>query len=141
MNNEEHIKGIKRSIDDIIGADTVLKRRKKSEDDIQKEKFEKIIQALESIEVRSMILGNDLNLDFTSYNETFLTVIDDLLLIQFGKEACELIFFYLYERIAPDGGVNELVDEFNNVVTLTSPSELWYLIKKIQENTGKSKKK
>ena len=141
MNNEEHINGIKRSIDDIIGADTVLKRRKKSEDDIQKERFEKIIQTLESIEVRSMILGNDLNLDFTSYNENFLTVIDDLLLMQFGKEVCELIFFYLYERIAPDGGVNELVDEFNNVVTLTSPSELWYLIKKIQENTGKSKKK
>ncbi len=78
MDNKEHADGIKKSIDDIIGVDTFLKRKKKSEDDIQREKFERIIQTLEEIEVRGMILGNDLQLDFTSYDDKFYRVIDSL---------------------------------------------------------------
>ena len=77
-NNEEHVNGIKKSIDNILGTDTSLKRKKKSEDDINRERFEKIIQTLEEVEVRSMILGSDLNLDFTSYDEKFYLVIDSL---------------------------------------------------------------
>lgn len=141
MDNKEHADGIKKSIDNIIGVDTFLKRKKKSEDDVQKEKFEKIIQTLEEIEVRGMILGNDLQLDFTSYDEKFYKVIDGLFSLHFGKEACELIFFYLYERINPDGTYNEVMDENNNVLSLSTPSDLWNVIKLIQEKSGKAKKK
>ena len=74
MDNEKHADGIKKSIDGIIGVDTFLKRKKKNEDDAQRERFEKIIQTLEEVEVRGMILGNDLNLDFTSYDEKFYFV-------------------------------------------------------------------
>ena len=42
-NNEEHVNGVKKCIDDILGTDTFLKRKKKSEDDINRERFEKII--------------------------------------------------------------------------------------------------
>jgi len=139
--NDEHAEGVKKSIEDIIGSDTVLKRKKKSEDDVQRERFEKIIRILEEIEVRSMILENDLELDLTKYDDKFLTVIDGILLMHFGKEICEVIFFYLYERIAPDGSFNELVDANNIPVPLTSPTDLWYLIKKIQEESGKTRKK
>ena len=45
-NNDKHAEEIKKSIDNIIGTDTFLKRKKKSEDDIQKAKFEKIIKTL-----------------------------------------------------------------------------------------------
>ena len=41
--NEQHADGIKKSIDDIIGVDTFLKRKKKTEDDQQRERFIKII--------------------------------------------------------------------------------------------------
>ena len=93
MENNEHVDGVKKSIDDILGTDTSLKRKKKSEDDLQKEKFIKLIQTLEEIEVRSMILGNDLDLDFTKYDEKFYNAIDLLLGISFCKESCELIFY------------------------------------------------
>ena len=114
MDNEKHADGIKKSIDGIIGVDTFLKRKKKNEDDAQRERFEKIIQTLEEIEVRGMILGNDLNLDLTSYDEKFYFVIDSLFNLHFSKEACELIFFYLYERMGPDGSINEIMDEEGN---------------------------
>jgi hypothetical protein len=143
MDNEKHADGIKKSIDNIIGVDTFLKRKKKNEDDAQRERFEKIIQTLEEIEVREMILGNELNLDLTDYDEKFYFVIDSLFSLHFGKEACELIFFYLYERLGPDGSVNEIMDEEGNVIELSSSTDLWYLLKATQEQekSGKAKKK
>jgi hypothetical protein len=139
--NEQHADGIKKSIDEIIGVDTFLKRKKKTEDDQQREKFIKIIQTLEEIEVRGMILGNDLALDFSSYDEKFYSVIDNLFYLHFGKEACELIFFYIYERLNPDGTADEVIDLEGNTIPLNSPEDLWELIKLTQEKVGKAKKK
>jgi hypothetical protein len=139
--DQHHADGIKQSIEDIIGADTSLKRKKKSEEDSQREKFIKIITLLEEADVRSELLGKDLNLDFSLYDEKFYNVIDNLLLMMFGKEACELIFFYIYERINPDGTVNDLVDANNNPVSLSNPIELWELVKLTSEKFGRGKKK
>ena len=140
-NNDKHAEEIRKSIDNIIGTDTFLKRKKKSEDDIQKAKFEKIIKTLEEIEVRGMILGNDLKLDFTSYDDKFYSVIDNLFSLHFGNDACELIFFYLYERLNPDGTTNDVADEDGNIIPLESPSDLWELVKLTQEKGGRQKKK
>ena len=138
---DEHAKGVQQSIESIIGADTVLKRRKKTEDDISRDTFEKIIITLEQANVRSSIIGGDFKLDFTSYDETFYEIIDNLILMQFGKEASEVIFFYVYERINPDGTVNELADQDNNVVALNNPTDLWMLVNHIKNKTNKTKKK
>jgi hypothetical protein len=138
---DEHAKGVQQSIESIIGANTVLKRRKKTEDDINRDTFEKIILTLEQANVRSSIIGGDFKLDFTSYDETFYEIIDNLILMQFGKEASEVIFFYVYERINPDGTVNELADQDNNVVALNNPTDLWMLVNHIKNKTNKPKKK
>jgi hypothetical protein len=141
MDNEQHADGIKKSIDEIIGVDTFLKRKKKSEDSAYRERFIKIIQTLEEIEVRGMILGNDLQLDFTSYDDKFYSIIDNLFCLHFNKEACELIFFYIYERLNPDGTADEVMDMDGNVIPLSSPNDLWELVKLTQEKVGKAKKK
>jgi hypothetical protein len=141
MDKEQHANGIKSSIDDILGASTLLKTKKKSEEDQHKSIFIKTIQTLEEIEIRGMILGNDLQLDFLSYDEKFYTVIDALFSIAFNKEACELIFFYIYERIGPDGSVNEIADMNGTIIPLTSPDDLWELVKQVQDKSGKAKKK
>jgi hypothetical protein len=86
-------------------------------------------------------MGNDLKIDFTTYDEKFYDVIDTLILMQFGKEASEIIFFYLYERVNPDGTTNQLVDTNDNYVVLNSPTDLWELVKVIQNQVGKPKKK
>lgn len=142
-NKDEHVNGIKKSVDDILGTDTFLKRKKKSEDDMNRERFEKIIQTLEEVEVRAMILGNDLKLDFTEYDEKFYFVIDSLFHMHFGKEGAEVIFFYLYDRINPDGTPNGLMNDDGDVIELTSPNDLWHLLKAIQnkEKSGKARKK
>ena len=137
MNN--HANSVRQSVGDIIGSNTFLKLKRKTEDDLQSEQFESIILLLEEIEVRSIILSNDLKIDLASYDEKFYMLIEKLLNIHFGDEANEIIFYYIYDRINPDGSVNELRDEKDNVVLLTSPSDLWDVVKLIQSK-GKRKK-
>ena len=133
---EEHTQGIKTSIENIIGSDTHLKRKKKTENDINKESFEKIIQTMEEVQVRSTLLHAEFKIDFFNYEEKFYEVIDRLFAIQFGKEASEVILFYIYERMNPDGTVNQLLDKDNHPIPLESPNDLWELV-----NYMKNKKK
>jgi hypothetical protein len=138
---EEHTQGIKTSIESIIGSDTVLKRKKKTEDDINKESFEKLIQTIEEVQVRSTLLHAEFKLDFFDYEEKFYEVIDRLFNIHFGREASEIIFFYIYERMNPDGTVNHLADVEGNPIPLESPSDLWALANYLKEKNNKVKKK
>lgn len=139
--NDERTQGIKKSVEDIIGSGTVLKRKKKTEEDLNRESFEKIILLMEEIQTRGVLLQADLGLDYSNYDEKFYEIIDRLFQIHFGREAAEVIFFYAYERINPDGSVNELVDENDQVVTLTNPTDLWYLVNHIKNKTKKVNKK
>jgi hypothetical protein len=136
--DQGHVDGIKKSIEDVIGSNTVLKNKRPSSEDVQREKFEKVILALEAAEVRTAILGTEFKLDLSDYNEYFYTAIDSLMMLYLGKDASELIFFYLYDRVNPDGSINELMGEDGNTILLTSPTDLWFLIKHIQ---GTKKKK
>jgi len=138
---EEHTEGIKTSIESIIGSDTVLKRKKKTEDDINKESFEKIVQTMEEVQIRSTLLHAEFKLDFFNYEEKFYEVIDRLFAMHFGKEASEVIFFYVYERMNPDGTANQLADVDGNPIPLESPSDLWALANYLKEKNNKVKKK
>lgn len=134
---EEHTQGIKSSIEDIIGTDTVLKRRKKTEQDYSRELFEKIILGIEEVQVREAILHNDLKLDFYNYNEKFYEIIDKLFTLHFGKETTEIIFFYIYERVNADGSINPLFDQNNNLIPLNNINDLWVLVNNIKEKKKK----
>lgn len=137
MENKGHADGIKKSIEEIIGAGTIIRNKHPSKDNIQQEKFEKIILALESVEIKTTILNMDFKMDFSDYNEPFYLVIDSLLELWLGKELCELVFFYIYDRINPDGSMNGLMDENGNEIILETPTDLWLLIKHIQSNKKK----
>jgi hypothetical protein len=139
--SEEHTQGIKQSIEDIIGTDTTLRRKRKTEEDLNRESFEKIMLLMDEIQVRSALLHSELGLDYSNYDEKFYEIIDRMFTLNFGKEAAEIIFFYVYERINPDGTVNNLIDQNNEIVPINSPSDLWYLVNHIKNKTKKVVKK
>jgi hypothetical protein len=142
MNKEqlpEDVEGIKLSLEDILNADFTVKRKKKTELDVNKELFSKIILTLERLNGRSNILASDLDIDLVKYDEVFYEVIDNLLLLNFGKEISEIIFFYVYDRIDPEGNITYLQDTNGNPVILETVNDLWYLIQNIKKNAEKRK--
>jgi len=139
--SEEHTQGIKQSIEDIIGTDTTLRRKRKTEEDLNRESFEKIMLLMDEIQVRSALLHSELGLDYSNYDEKFYEIIDRMFTLNFGKEAAEIIFFYVYERINPDGTTNELLDQNNEIIPINNPSDLWFLVNHIKNKTKKVVKK
>ena len=133
MKNEGHANGIKKSIENIIGGNTNIKNKRPSEESIQKDKFEKIILAMETIEVKTALLNSEFRIDLTEYNEIFYIAIDNLMELCFNKKITDIISFYLYERINPDGSINPIQDSKGNEIILENPSDLWYLIKLLQQ--------
>ena len=137
---EQHAQGVKTTLETMIGTDLSLKRKKKSEHDLNKELFEKIIIALERANIRTALVGTEFEIDLSKYDETFYEVIDNLMIMQFGKQASEVIFFYVYERMNPDGTINELRDLNDIPIILNSPTDLWDLINVIKNASSKTTK-
>jgi hypothetical protein len=70
----------------------------------------------------------ELNLDLAQYDEAFLDTIDALIILNFGKEGAELIAYYLWDRVAPDGSIVSLMDEEGKEVILETAQDLWNLL-------------
>ena len=137
---EQHAQGVKQTLETMIGTDLSLKRKKKSEHDLNRELFEKIIIALERANIRTALVGTEFDIDLSKYDETFYEVIDNLMIMHFGKQASEVIFFYVYERMNPDGSINELRDLNDIPIVLNSPTDLWDLINVIKNASSKTTK-
>lgn len=78
----------------------------------------------------------DFQMDFTNYDEQFLDTIDALIILHFGKEGAELIVFYLWERLNPDGSVNPLLDEDNKEIYINNAEDLWNLLIQVNPKYG-----
>jgi len=140
MENEKHAQGVKNTLEEMIGTDLSLRRKKKNENDLSRELFEKTIIALERANVRTAIVGTEFSIDLSNYDELFYDIIDNLVKMNFGKEASELIFFYVYERLNPDGTINELRDQNDVPIILNNPTELWDLVNVIKNARSKTTK-
>jgi hypothetical protein len=125
---------IKKAVDQLLKINSTVKRKKKAYLDKQKDLFTSIMNALQAAQIRTALTQTELKLDFGTYDEMFLQIIDSLILLHFGKEGYELISFYLYEKINPDGSVNELHDDENNIVPSETPQDIWNILVKLKSN-------
>ena len=131
MSNPEKNEELKRAFDELLNATTSLKRKKKNNSERKKEMFLQVINLCEAVITREVLLAADFKIHLDSYNEDFYQIIDSLLLLYLGKQGFELISFYLYDRINPDGSVNYLLDQNGKEVMLETSEDLFNLLCKI----------
>jgi c-di-AMP phosphodiesterase-like protein len=122
---EQGLTSIQTAINEILNVKSLIRRKKKNQSDKKKELFISIINAIEHVSNRQNLMYVDLQVDFTTYDDSFLDIIDALIVLHFGKEGAELIAYYLWDRVNPDGSINALADEDNNPVVLETASDLW----------------
>lgn len=122
---ERDFKGIQLGVDAILNTKTVVRRKRRSESDKKKELFVALINSLEEIRVRQALTYAELGLDFSTYDEKFFNSIDILLHMNFGSKGSDVIAFYLYDRINPDGSMNPLTVNGKHDVVLENPYDLW----------------
>lgn len=124
-------KNIQSAIDNLLNVKCLVKRKRKNEHNKKKELFIHAINNLETAIIRSNIAFTDFGIDYTGYDEVYFASTDALILLAFGKDAAELISFYLWDRINPDGTINPIYDENNNEILLKDVHQLWELLCKL----------
>ena len=137
MDSNNSYSDIKKAIDALLKINSTVKRKKKAYVDKQKDLFTGIIMALQAVQTRTILTQTELKLDFSSYDEMFLQVIDSLILLHFGKEGYEVISFYLWEKFNPDGSINDLYDEDENIIPSETIEDIWNILLKIKLNNEK----
>ena len=125
---EKELNEIQHAINNILNVKSLIRRKKKSQSEKRKELFITIINSIDQIITRQNMMYMDLQLDFAKYDEPFLDTIDALIILYFGKEGADLIGWYLWERLNPDGTINPVLDEYGNEITINTPAELWSVL-------------
>ena len=134
MSNDP-LNSLKQSLDQLLQADTSIKRKNKKSYDQKRDLFINVINQFEAAITKSYLLEKDYKIDMSKYEENFYQIIDSLVLLAFGKDVYELLSFYFYERYNPDGSENGLIIEETGEETFVKDAlELWDLIIKVQPN-------
>jgi|TARA_X000001382_G_scaffold124585_1_gene109258 hypothetical protein len=130
---EEPLSQLKQSLDQLLQADTSIRRKNKTVFLQKKDLFINIINHYEAAITKSYLLEKDFKIDISKYEENFHQVIDSFILLSFGKEIYELLSYYFYDRFNPDGSENALSIDGKEVL-IKNAEELWSLIAKIKPN-------
>lgn len=126
---------LKQSLDQLLQADTSIKRKNKKAFDQKRDLFIHLINQFEYAISKSYLLEKDFDIDLSKYEENFYQVIDSLILLAFGKEIYELLSFYFYERWNPDGTQNGIImEETDEEIMIENADELWAIIVRIKPN-------
>ena len=126
------LNNLKQSLDQLLQADTSIKRKNKKSYDQKRDLFINIINQFEAAITKSYLLEKDHKIDMSKYEENFYQIIDSLILLSFGKDVYELLSFYFYERYNPDGSENGLIiEETGEEIFVKDAMELWDLIIKV----------
>ncbi len=133
---EQALTEIQSAINELLNVKSLIRKKKKTQSDKKKELFISIVNAIEQVTNRQNLMYIDLQLDFTTYDESFLDIIDALIILHFGKEGAELIAYYLWDRVNPDGTINALLSEDGVEIILETVNDLWNLLLRVNPKYG-----
>ena len=136
--SKDPLNSLKQSLDQLLQADTSIKRKNKKSYDKKRDLFINVVNQFEHAITKSYLLEKDYKIDMSKYEENFYQIIDSLVLLSFGKDVYELLSFYFYERYNPDGSENGLIiEETDEEIFVKDATELWDLIIRIKPDIFK----
>lgn len=127
----ENYNNIKSLVDKVLSIESSVRRKKVPKQIQMRELFVKIVNTLQSLESRANIAFNDLHIDLSTFEEPYLELIDALIILNFGKDVYQLISYYVWERVLPDGSILELKDANDNIVPIDTVYDLWTIATKL----------
>ena len=138
MAEEESVKKIQKSINDILGIKSGLVKKRPSVKAKRRELFNTILTGLAQVNGRSLGLKHDYHIDFIEYDETFFSVIEALLDLQFNRQQKSIIEWYLYDKILPTGETLILTNQkTGEEIPTETPDDIWDLVQQYEKEDNK----
>ena len=138
MAEEESVKKIQKSINDILGIKSGLVKKRPSVKAKRRELFKTVLTGLAQVNGRSLGLKHDYHIDFIEYDETFFSVIEALLDLQFNRQQKSIIEWYLYDKILPTGETLILTNQkTGEEIPTDTPDDIWDLVQQYEKEDNK----
>ena len=138
MAEEDSVKKIQKSINDILGIKSGLIKKRPSVKAKRRELFNIVLTGLAHVNSRSLGLKHDYNVDFVEYDESFFNVIEALLDLQFNRQQKSIIEWYLYDKILPTGEVLILTNkDTGEEIPTETPDDIWELVQQYEKEDNK----
>jgi hypothetical protein len=135
---KDDIKKIQKSIDDILGVESGLAKKRPTVKAKKQEHFNIILSNLAHVNSRSMGLKHDYKVDFMEYDDPFFNIIESLMALHFNKAQKSLIEWWLYDKFLPTGEMLILKDQdTGEEIPTDTPDELWILVQKYAKKNNK----
>ena len=135
---KDDIKKIQKSIDDILGVESGLAKKRPTVKAKKREHFNTILSNLAHVNARSMGLKHDYKVDFMEYDDPFFNIIESLMALHFNKAQKSLIEWWLYDKFLPTGEMLILKDQdTGEEIPTDTPDELWTLVQKYAKKNNK----
>ena len=138
MAGDDSVKKIQKSINDILGIKSGLVKKRPSVKAKRRELFNTVLTGLAQVNGRSLGLKHDYHIDFIEYDETFFSVIEALLDLQFNRQQKSIIEWYLYDKILPTGETLILTNQkTGEEIPTENPNDIWELVQQYEKEDNK----
>ena len=138
MAGGDSVKKIQKSINDILGIKSGLVKKRPSVKAKRRELFKTVLTGLAHVNGRSLGLKHDYHIDFIEYDETFFSVIEALLDLQFNRQQKSIIEWYLYDKILPTGETLILTNQkTGEEIPTETPDDIWDLVQQCEKEDNK----
>tara|TARA_B100001059_G_scaffold96610_1_gene95838 strand:+ start:73 stop:489 length:417 start_codon:yes stop_codon:yes gene_type:complete len=138
MEEENDIVKIQKSIDDILGIESGLAKKRPTVKAKKREHFNTILSGLAHLNNRSVGLKHDYKVDFIEYDDVFFNVIESLMELYFNKEQKAIIEWFLYDKFLPTGEVLILKNPDTDVeIPTDTPDDIWELVQQYEKKNNK----
>ena len=138
MGEENDIVKIQKSIDDILGIESGLAKKRPTVKAKKREHFNTILSGLAHLNNRSVGLKHDYKVDFIEYDDVFFNVIESLMELYFNKEQKAIIEWFLYDKFLPTGEVLILKNPDTDVeIPTDTPDDIWELVQQYEKKNNK----
>jgi len=129
MKNERNRTPLKKALEDLLQANISLEHKSKSKSEEKKKLFQTFLNQIEHVIVKSQLINEDFNIDMSKYEESFYQIVDSIILLAWGQEVYEVIYWYLYDRKTPDGEETYLIDPITeDHIYIKNSEELYELL-------------
>lgn len=129
MKKDQNKTPLKKALEDLLQANISLEHKSKSKSEEKKKLFLTFLNQTENALVKSTLLQEDFKIDMSRYEETFYQIVDSVILLAWGQEVYEIIYWYLYDRKTPDGEETYLIDNrTEEKIYIKNAEELYELL-------------
>lgn len=128
-------KDIQYSFTSLLGGETIVRRQKRNAKNQKKTQFISIIKKYDEALLKSIMLQSQFQIDLSSYEDPFYSIIDEILILSYGPDIYQLIAFFFYERLNEDGTENFLTNDNGDELYIRTPEQLYEVIEKLYPGT------